>query len=127
MRTIIAAAAIIVGMGTAAQAANVGSAPTFGGPTQAVAVCYYSVLGPQTVTFSSSVVLGEPGTPLAEASEFCGGAIAPGNRCRTVTGSIVGFNGALWCRAVVDTKAGLRGRLEIRNSSGEILTSQDIN
>jgi hypothetical protein len=34
-------------------------------------------------------------------------------------------NAAVWCRAVVDSKKNLRGRLEIRNGSGVTLTSQE--
>ncbi len=125
MRTILAAAAIVVGMGTVADAATVGSAPAYGGPTQSVAVCYYSNIGASAVTFSSSIILVEPGNAVAEASEFCGGAIAAGGRCRTVSGTLA-TNAAHWCRAVVDSKASLRGRMEIRDSSGNVLSSEGI-
>ena len=125
MRTIIAAAAIVVGMGAPAHADVMGSAPAFGGPTQNLVVCYYSNIGNSAVTFTSSVILVEPGNPVSEASEFCGGSIPAGGRCRTVSNAIV-TNGAHWCRAVVSNRALLRGRMEVRNSSSVVLTSEAI-
>ena len=86
MRTFIAAAVIFVGLGATAHAQQVmGSAPTFGGPTQNLVVCYYSNIGSSAVTFLSSVILVEPGNSVSEASEFCGGSIPAGGRCRTVS------------------------------------------
>ncbi len=126
MRTILAAAAVLASLGTSAQAVTMGSAPAYGGPTQSVVVCYYSNIGSLAVTFSSSVVLVEPGVPVAEASEFCGGNIPGGGRCRTVSISGINTGGAHWCTAVVSSKATLRGRMEIRNSSGTVLSTQNI-
>jgi hypothetical protein len=125
MRTILAAAALLVGMAATAHADIMGSAPAFGGPTQNVLVCYYSNIGNSSVTFSSSSILAEPAIAVGEASEFCGGAIGAGQRCRTVSVTLL-TDRAYWCRAVVSAKAGIRGRAEFRNSSGTILTSQEI-
>jgi hypothetical protein len=119
--TITAAAAMVAGMTAAAHAVTIGSAPAFAAG-QTVAVCYYSNLGPGSVTFNSSFIFAEPGVILAEASEFCGGVIPQGARCRTVAN--VPNNAALWCRADVSAKANLRGRLEIRGGSGATLTSE---
>jgi hypothetical protein len=120
MRFTIFAAAMLVSMGTA-HAAVVGSAPAFSGG-QAVAVCYYSNLSNTPINFSESLVLGEPGTALPEASETCAGPIL--GRCRTVANIGTG-TGAVWCRAVVNDKKNIRGRLEIRNASGVTLTSEE--
>ncbi len=127
MRSTIAAAVIVAAMGTAAQADTIGSAPAHGGVGQTVAVCYYANHGPSSVNFASSVILQEPGVALAEVSESCGGALGGGGqRCRTVA-NITNAGAALWCRAIVNNKAAMRGRLEIRNGSGVVLTSQDAN
>lgn len=125
MRTILAAAAFVIAMGSAANAAAVGSAPAYAGTTQSVVVCYYSNIGNSTLNFSNSTILVEPGNSVTEASEFCAGALGAGQRCRTVSVTIV-TNAAHWCRATVDNKASLRGRMEIRNSSGTVLTSEEI-
>lgn len=125
MRAYLIAAAIIAGMGTSANAAAMQSAPAYGGPTQANIVCYYSNLGPNPVSITSSTILVEPGNAVTEISESCTGTIPAGSRCRTVSGPIV-TNGAHWCRIVVDNKAPVRGRAEYRNSSGAVLTWETI-
>jgi hypothetical protein len=121
MRLPVIAAAMVVAMGATAHADVIGSAPAFASG-QTVAVCYYSNIGTAAVNFTDSVIIAEPGVVLPEASEFCGGSIGPG-RCRTVAN--VPGNAAVWCRAVVDNKRNLRGRLEIRNASNVTLTAQE--
>ncbi len=129
MRNFIVAATIIAGMGTAAHAAEVGSAPAYGGSSQDAVVCYYSNVGNTPITFTSSVIMSEAnaGTPIAEVSEFCSnGIVLPaGQRCRTVSVSSIA-NAAHWCKATVSNKAGLRGRMEVRSSGGAVLTSQVV-
>ena len=125
MRTLLAAAALVIAMGSAADAAAVGSAPAYGGTTQSVVVCYYLNIGNSTITFTNSTILLEPGVAATEALESCSGAVGAGQRCRTVSVAIVS-NVAHWCRATVDNKAPLRGRMEIRNSSGTVLSSEEI-
>lgn len=125
MNKFLAAFAIVIGMGSSAHAATVGSAPAYGGTTQSIVVCYYSNLGATSINVTSSQILVEPGTAVSEATESCSGPIAAGSRCRTVSVTVVN-NGAHWCRAVVDSKAALRGRMEIRDSSGNVLSSEEI-
>ena len=59
MRSIFAAAAMVLTMGAAADAEIVGSGPAFGNG-QTVAVCYYSNLGAYFITFSSATIHREP-------------------------------------------------------------------
>lgn len=125
MRTFLAAAAMVITMGSAANAANVGSAPAYGGPTQSVVVCYYLNVGNSSIAFNSSRIFIEPGDPVGEANEFCIGLMGPGQRCRTVSVTIAN-NAAHWCRANVSNKDSLRGRMEIRDSTGNVLTSEEI-
>lgn len=129
MRAYLMAAAFLAGLATSAHAVNVGSAPAYGGPTQNVVVCYYSNVGSTSITFSDSQILSESGagSVVAEVSEFCGAGtvVPPGQRCRTVSVSPIA-NLAHWCDAIVSSKGGLRGRMEIRNSSNVILSSQPI-
>ena len=88
-------------------------------------VCCYSNIGKATINFTSSTIHVEPGNTVTESSDSCGGPIGAGQRCRTVSVTIV-TNGAHWRRAVIDNKASLRGRMEIRNSSGTVLSTEDI-
>jgi hypothetical protein len=115
------AAAMFVAMGASAHADVIGSAPAFASG-QTVAVCYYANLGNTNVTFTDSSIYVEPDTQLAEVSEFCSGPL-PFGRCRTVANVPAG---AVWCRAVVDSKKNIRGRLELRNAAGATLTSESV-
>jgi hypothetical protein len=111
---------------TAAQAEVITSAPAFGGTaSQSVAAWYYSNLGKTGVTFNSSRFLFEPGNALPESSELCGGVEAANSRCRTVADNIPN-NPAIWCRADVSNKKNISGRLELRSSSGAVLTSEEV-
>lgn len=123
--TLVAATMVVLAMGAAAQADTVGSAPAYGGPTQATVVCYYSTYGSNPVNFFGSQILLEPGNPVAESSDTCNGSVPAGSRCRTVADGI-NPNGAHWCRATLNNKNLIRGRMEIRNSSGAVLTSEEI-
>jgi hypothetical protein len=115
-------AALFIAMGATAYAADVGSAPSFSAG-QTVAVCFYSNIGTAAINVSSSSIFAEPGGTLSEVSETCGGTLSGLARCRTVAN--VPSNAAVWCRAVVDNKKNLRGRLEIRNGSGVTLTTDE--
>ena len=124
MRSILAAAAMVLTMGAAADAEIVGSAPAFGNG-QTVAVCYYSNLGATSVTFSSATIHREPQPAIPEVVDNCT-TLFPQASCRV--GANLGASDAglaHWCRAVVNNKANLRGRLEIRNGS-TVLTSETI-
>jgi len=120
MRSTLAVFAVIFGMGTAAQADTMLTAPAYGGPAQKVAVCYYSFYAPTTI--SNSYILVEPGNAVAETSELCGGQEISGRRCRTVAN--IANNLAHWCLVVMNNKTAVRGRLEIRDASGNVLTSE---
>ena len=70
MRSILAAAAMVLTMGAAADAAIVGSGPAFGNG-QTVAVCYYSNLGTTSVTFSSATIHKEFQPAIPEVLDNC--------------------------------------------------------
>jgi len=111
-------------MGVAAHADVIGSAPTYGGTSQAVAVCYYSNLSStRGVKFNKALTYQENGVPVTQSSNNCD-ALIPLESCRTVASIVSSL--AHWCRAVVNTKAALRGRTEIRNGSSGVLTSETM-
>jgi hypothetical protein len=124
MRSILAAAAMVLAMGAAADATIVGSGPAFANG-QTVAVCYYSNLGTTSVTFSSATIHRESQPAIPEDTDNCT-TVFPRASCRVVASLGASDAGvAHWCRAVVDNKANLRGRLEIRNGP-TVLTSETI-
>jgi hypothetical protein len=112
-------------MGTAAHADVVGSAPAFGGATQAAVVCTYSNLSRNDVNIVSSVILEHPGVKVPEQAEDCTGAIPAGGWCRTFANAIKPSH-AYWCRANFANKKPIRGRMELRDSSGVVLTAEEI-
>jgi hypothetical protein len=123
MRSVLAAAMIVM-TGAAAHAAIVGSGPAFGNG-QTVAVCYYSNLGTTSVTFSSATIHKEFQPAIPEVTDNCTTVVQQAS-CRVVANLGASEAGvAHWCRAVVDSKTNLRGRLEIRNGS-TVLTSETI-
>lgn len=124
MRSMIIAAAAVSGLATGAHADIIGSAPAFGGQSQAVAICYYNQAGTRSITFNSSQIFVEPGQALGKSSDDCSRAITPAARCRTVAN--IPNNAAVWCRAEVSNGRSIRGRLEIRSSGGSVLTTQRI-
>ena len=126
MRTILAAPVIVIAMGSAANAAALGSAPAYAGITQNYVVCSYSNIGNSTINFTSSTILVEPGDAVTENFDGCAGPLVAGQGCRTTSAFTINSIAAHWCRAVVDNKAPLRGRMELRNSSGTVLSSEEI-
>jgi hypothetical protein len=119
-RSIVSTIAIALSASVVQAAGYVASAPAYGGPSQAVAICYYSTT--YNVDFTSSIILKEPGNAVAESSDNCSGVLHGGGRCRTVAN--IGNSTAHWCEAFVDKPGRVRGRLELRNSSGAVLTSE---
>jgi hypothetical protein len=119
MRILLAAIALSIANLGAAQADEIFSAPAYGGPGQTIAVCYYSFS--QTVTFSGSEIRTENGPLATEVSDNCEGPFVSG-RCRTVAN--ISNSLAHWCYANVNKKGRVRGRLEVRNGAGEVLTSE---
>jgi hypothetical protein len=122
VRVLVSAAALFLGMAAPVYADEIGSAPAFSAG-QKVGFCYYSNVGGGTVTFSSARVYREGGLLVPEATDDCNSL--PANRsCR------VGFNitaaTAHWCAATVNNTANLRGRFEIRNTAGVVLTSETM-
>ena len=122
MRSLGLGVVILLGSGAVtAQAEIFGSAPSYGGPAQTVAVCYISNLGGSSVTFSSARVYKEFGVSVPLVTSNCG-TLGPQASCRYVASIINSV--AHWCRADVSSKANLRGRLELRNSSAQVLSTE---
>lgn len=126
MRSFAAGALILMTMGTTAQAELFGSAPAYGGPTQVVALCYISNLSSSAVSFTSARIYKEFGAPLGATDLVANNCSTLGSQasCRYVYRII--NSAAHWCRADVSSKANLRGRLEIRNGSAGVLTSETM-
>ena len=123
MRARLTIAALAIGCATEGRADVVFSAPAYGGAGQSIVVCYFSTSRTKVVTFSKSAVVREDAVDLQEASESCSGGFS-GGVCRTVAN--VSNNVAHYCEATVTNKKLVRGRLEIRNNAGVVLTTEEI-
>ena len=121
IRSFAAGALILMAMGATAQAELFGSAPSYGGPSQTVAVCYFSNLGSSAVSFSSTRIYKEFGVTVSVPINNCS-TLGSQASCRYVAN--IANSVAHWCRADVSSKSNLRGRIEIRDSSNTILTTE---
>ena len=98
----------------------------YGGPRQTKAVCYLFNAGPGNVNITSKSIHPEFGTSLtASVYDTCGTSISPGNVCAFVANIPTGGGNA--CRIVLSPSgANVRGRLELRDVSGEVLNAVEL-
>jgi hypothetical protein len=109
---------------SAARADTVGSAPAFGNG-QTAAVCYFSNIGTNTITFSFVEIRKEFQPTIPLVTNNCSSLVGLAS-CRAVANLGPGEAGvAHWCVAEVNNKKFLRGRLEIRGGS-TVLSSEEI-
>ena len=120
MRIAASLALTVVVSGPAIAADTIFSAMAFGGPSQAVAVCYYST--DARVKFRSSNIVSENGLVLPNTTGNCASDV--NLRCRTVANINNSVPNA--CFAVVNKSEHVRGRLEIRDSANNVLTTETI-
>ena len=123
MRSWAIGVAVLLSSAASANAELFGSAPGYGGPTQAVAVCYISNLGNTSVTFTSARIYKEFGVTVPLGTSNCGTLTSQAS-CRYVAN--IASSVAHWCRADVSSKGNLRGRLEIRNGSAQVLSTESM-
>jgi hypothetical protein len=123
MRSTLAAVFFLIGWGSVAQADILAGGAAYGGPTQYTGVCYLYNAGGGSVTVSSIHIYDEVGNAYITLSDSCTTILA-GRTCRTVSRIFDG--NAYSCKAVVSSKANVRGRLELRKSDGTYLTHQEL-
>lgn len=120
MRILASLALTVAISGPAFAAETMFSAMAFGGPSQTVAVCYYST--DTGVKFKYSAIVREDGTSMPSVTDNCTGAV--NLRCRTVSNISNGV--PHMCFAVINKVERVRGRLEIRDSANNVLTTEAI-
>src|SRR5262245_51297844 len=123
MRSILATAAMVLTMGAAAHASEVGSAPI--DLTQDKALCLFSNIGETSIIFSAAEIRNRHGTAIPLHHNDCG-TLEPFKTCRievSLSGPETGF--AHYCRAVVDDKTHLRGRFEVRYRF-QVIATEDL-
>jgi hypothetical protein len=98
----------------------------FGGPRQSQAVCYLFNAGPGAVNITSKSIHPEFGNTLPTlVYDTCANSLAAGNVCAFVAN--IPSTGGNACRVVLTPSgANVRGTLEIRDSSGEVLNSMGL-
>lgn len=122
--------AVLLGMGTAAQASVLAAGSLCGGPTQSVAVRYIYNAGPGDAKITGLGIFREPNISLPIANN-CGAlpfVLASGSSCNIVA-SIVN-NHAHNCRYVVvpngTTVPNVRGGFEVRTANQTVLSNLEL-
>jgi hypothetical protein len=123
MRSLIAGSLILIGLGSVAQAEVLASAGAYAGPTGVTALCYFTNTGGSWIYPTSVTIYREPNVVVPQLTSNCG-TLPPNSTCRAYSSITVIANH--WCKMVVPSKAALRGRMEIRNSSGVVLSSETM-
>jgi hypothetical protein len=124
MKLLPAWAAAFLALAPTAHAATIfASGKLYGSSNQNLAVCYLFNAGSQTVQIFSSAINDESGND-NETENNCGGALAPGAGC-VVASFYIGGGTAYDCALTVNSTAGLRGSLEMRQDS-TTLQSQSL-
>lgn len=125
MRAIVGGAALLVGLGAAAHADTMASAPAHGSSAQRVAVCYVYNLSNKVLTVSSVQIVREPAGAILPVTAYnCPAAMTAGAICRSV--SDITTADVVACKINISPKSSARAVLEIRDSNNTTLNSQDL-
>lgn len=122
MRSGLVAVAVMLAMGATANAADILSAGTiYGGPAQAVAVCYFYNSGTTPLGLSGTQLSDQFGNISTLTVNQCGSAtLLPGRACGIAAN--IANNSVYSCKTVVSpNKTDARGILEVRDSSQRTL------
>jgi hypothetical protein len=112
-----------IGIGGAAQAEIMAAGAAYGSNAQVTGVCYLFNAGSTSVVVSSIRIYDEVGNAYIVISGNCG-TLAPNRSCRTVARIFSDI--AYSCKALVSSKANLRGELEFRDSAGTVLSNLEL-
>lgn len=127
MRSGLVALAGIFAMGaTAAHAQQILSAGTiYGGPDQAVAVCYFYNSGGSSLGLSGTQLADQNGTPSTLTVNQCGATLPAGQACGIAAN--IANNTVYSCKTTVSpNKTNARGILEVRDISQKTLQNIEL-
>ena len=112
-------------IGATAQADILAGGASYGGISQATATCYIYNAGSGPVTIASRTIIREPNIALTPFFSSCAASLAAGSSCG-FSASIVN-NLAHSCRVVLSPSgAEVRGSMEFRSSTGDLLNSVEL-
>jgi hypothetical protein len=124
MRYALVLAVLLTSLGTAAQAEILAGGPLYGGTTQTDAVCYIFNAGAAAVSLGKPQIRTQNGSLKSLSSNNCSATLAARRGCAWAAN--IASNLAHECQMDVSSKTDVRGSLEIRNSSLDILNSVEL-
>jgi hypothetical protein len=125
MKTQLLLSAVLLSIGTVANAETLAGGAVYGGVTQTQVACYLFNAGIGAVTVTTNSIYQEGIiAPLPLTADTCN-TLAPGATCVIATN--VGNNATHSCRMVVTpTGSDVRGSIEIRDIRNNVLNNQEL-
>jgi len=112
-------------MAMTVQAANLGSDPVYGGPTQDHIACQVANVGNTAITFVKTVIFSQTSTSVPLTFNNCTGSLAPNRIC---TFQAAATNQAYACKVVTNEveNGSIRGAVDALTSSNNTLSEAQI-
>jgi len=118
---------IVFAFGTAGtvQAANLGSDPVFGGPTQNHIACQVANVGNTPITFVRTVIFSQSSTSVPLTFNNCTGSLGPNRIC---TFQAAATNQAYACKVITNEveNGSIRGAVDALTSSNDTLSEAQL-
>jgi len=126
VRTLILSAVVFAcGMTGTVQAANLGSDPVYGGPTQDHIACQVANVGNTSITFVRTVIFSQTSTSVPLTFNNCTGSLAPNRIC---TFQAAATNQAYACKVITNEveNGSIRGAVDALTFSNATLSEAQI-
>ena len=113
------------GMAGTVQAANLGSDPVYGGPSQDHVACQVANVGNTSITFVRTVIFAQNSTSVPLTFNNCTGSLAPNRIC---TFQAAASNQAYACKVITNEveNGSIRGAMDALTSSNDTLSEAQI-
>jgi len=126
MRTLILSGIVFAcGMTGSVQAANLGSDPVYGGPSQNHVACQVANVGNTPITFVRTVIFSQSSTSVPLNFNNCTGSLAPNRIC---TFQAAASNQAYACKVITNEveSGSIRGTIDALTSSNDTLSEAQL-
>jgi len=124
-RLILPGIVFACGMAGTVQAANLGSDPVYGGPSQDHVACQVANVGNTSITFVRTVIFAQNRTSVPLTFNNCTGSLAPNRIC---TFQAAASNQAYACKVITNEveNGSIRGTMDALTSSNDTLSEAQI-
>jgi hypothetical protein len=126
MRTLFLSGIVLsCGMAGTVQAANLGSDPVYGGPTQDHIACQVANVGNTAITFVKTVIFSQTSTSVPLTFNNCTGSLAPNRICSFQAAA---SNQAFACKVITNEveNGSIRGAIDALTSSNDTLSEAQL-